>query len=124
MLNNDFIINYICKKYNINLSEFEPINENGDLTDKSFDKRFSLDRTYQYIYNNFKTRVRFVKYSENEITLFKTNIKISNIIINRLEPNQNIVYSKNYENKINIKDVEKSHKLNKINKLIKDVSNR
>ena len=49
-------------EYNKN---WKPINENGYITDKDFDKRFEIDR--QFIFNTLFRRywVRFVKYPMN-----------------------------------------------------------
>lgn len=123
MLENDYIVKYICKLYNIDLNKYEPINDVGIRTDTFFDKKFNLDRTYQFIFNNFKTRIRFVKYNNKEITYFKTNLKISQIIINRLESTENKVYSNEKTIKIPIKIINRLLKFDKIKKKI-DVRNK
>ena len=54
-------------EYNKN---WKPINENGDITDKDFDKRFEIDR--QFIFNTLFRRywVRFVKYPNKDKIIF------------------------------------------------------
>jgi len=119
-MKNNFIINYICEKYNIDISKYKPINEDGEYTNKDFDKKFELDRTYLLDFNKFKQRIRFVKYDDKEITFFKTTIKISNIIQHQLEKDGKNVYIKDNEKIIiPIKDVERIFKLNKIKNKMK-----
>ena len=64
---------------------WKPVTENGEFNDSEFDKRFSIDRTYQIDYPDFltkeeKTRIRFVKHpecKEDEIKIFRIDILIS-----------------------------------------------
>ena len=109
-MDNDYIVDYMCQKYNIDLSKYQPTNEHGVITDNDFDKRYSLDRIYLFEFGNFKQRVRFVKYNDQSITLFKITVKISNIIHNELEKNGKKVY---------IRDIHTTTPLLIINRLLK-----
>lgn len=113
-MDNDYIVKYICKLHNIDLSKYEPINEDGEITNKSFDKRFSLDRTYQFIFNNYKRRIRFVKYDSTEyITMFKTTLRISRLLKHKFDKGMR-VYTKDTEIDIHLDIIKRSIKLNKI----------
>lgn len=116
MVDNDFIIRYICKKFNINLDNFIPMNRYNEYSDEDFDKHYSLDRTYENIFNNFKTRIRFVKHNKKEITLFKDILKISHIfeINGAHNTKEDKVYSRYLTYRIPLEEIERSIKLNRI----------
>lgn len=84
-MDNNYIIKSICKSENIDLTNYYPITEDGEKSDREFDKRFLLDRVYQYDWFNYRKRIRFVKYPNyNCITLNISYLRISNILINPL----------------------------------------
>lgn len=114
MLNNDLIIKYICKRFNIDLSKYDPMDEDGNITDKSFDKRFNLDRVYLRTFKNFKTRIRIVKYSSNQIYLYKLKLRLSNILKHEYELNHYRVYTLENRYIISPKEIYRWIKLKKI----------
>jgi hypothetical protein len=77
-MTNEEIVKIICKIENLNIDNFCPINEWGDKTDKDFDTRFELDRSYFCEYFNFKKRIRFVHYpNDNYVTIFIIKLFVS-----------------------------------------------
>lgn len=115
-MNNDEIIKYIILKEKIDIDLFFPITEDGQNSDSEFDKRFLLDRTYQYEYLNFRKRIRMVIYpNDNNITIYKNVIKISNILTYKIHnEDKPTVYTNEKQLKIPIKEIERFHKLKKI----------
>lgn len=107
-MENDIIVNYICSKYNIDLNEYEIYNEDGFI----FDKRFKLDRIYTMNLYPYKRRIRFVLHKEDEITYFKTTLKISNVLKTTI--NEKKVYSIDKTYHIDINEIQRSFKLNKL----------
>jgi hypothetical protein len=114
-MDNDSIIKTICQLENINLDGWYPITEDGEKTKSEFDKRFILDRVYFWQQNNFRKRIRFVKYSTrcNYITLNISILRISNITKSKYTDG-NEVYFKGYSKDVFLKDIEKPFKLKKI----------
>ena len=55
-------------KYN---NKWKPVNEAGVFTDKDFDERFEIDRSYFYNTFIFKYRIRIVKYPNLGINNYK-----------------------------------------------------
>ena len=56
-------------------SKWKPVNEAGEITDKDFDKRFKIDRTWNYNSLLFRNRIRIVKYPNDKLfTVFITSI--------------------------------------------------
>ena len=113
-MDNDYIVKRICDLENINLIDYFPMSEDGEKSDKEFDKRFSFDRTYQWKWINFKRRVRFVKYPNNQyITLIITTMRISQVLRDRLEGGRAVFYlSKTID--IPLNKIELPFKLKKI----------
>ena len=107
-MENDIIVNYICSKYNIDLNEYEIYNDDGFI----FDKRFKLDRIYIIDLYPYKRRIRFVSHKEDEITYFRTTIKISNILKTTI--NEKKVYPIDKIHHIDINEIQRVFKLNKI----------
>jgi len=114
MDNND-VIKSICQLENIDLTNYYPITENGEHSDKDFDKDFSLDRTYESSWRKYKKRVRFVIYhlNINFIYIHVCKLRISNIIKN---PNNkdNKIYFKAQSKNLLLKDIERPFKLKKL----------
>jgi len=95
-------LNFKMVKYSKN---WIPINEQHFFTDKDFDKRFEIDRTFLYEGIFWKYRIRFVKYPSNRdltVSIIKLRKPIS-IFIRPLEANPKIY-------RIVEKFVYKSHK--------------
>ena len=92
-MGNDYIIKSICLSENINLTDYYPKAEDGEKSNKEFDKRFSLDRTYQWEWINFVRRVRFVKYPNHQyITLIITTMKISQVLRDNFQGGRAVFY--------------------------------
>jgi phosphoketolase len=110
---NDDIVNIVCKIENININKFNPTTETNEISTEEFDKNFSLDRIFTYEFHNFQKRIRFVKYSEDKVTIFIMFLKISNLLMNE-SINIYKTYSKGRVVHISIKEIERSFKLKTI----------
>ena len=115
-MDNDTIIEIICQLENINLNDWYPMAEDGEKSDKEFDKRFLLDRTYQWEWINFVRRIRFVKYPNNQyIILNIITMRISQVLRDQLNGGR-AVYHLNKSINIPINRLELPFKLKKIMK--------
>ena len=116
-MDNDTIVKRICELENINIKEWHPITEWGEPSDIEFDKTFCLNRTYFWQKNNYKKRIRFVKYCtlSDYITICISKIRVSNITKSQ-HIDGNEVYFKGYSKDIPLKDINRPFKLNKIMK--------
>jgi hypothetical protein len=117
-MDNDTIVKRICQLENIDLGNYHPTTEWGEKSDREFDKRFSLDRTYMYDFLKFTKRVRFVKYPNDDfVTLQKLNLKSSNIIVNPMDNKGKFwIYDKQCVKKISLRELDRPFKLNNIKK--------
>ena len=117
---------------------WKPVTENNEISEKEFDQRFPIDRTYQIDYPNFmtkeeKTRIRFVKHpdcGQDEVKICRTDIRISKpisrwlgggMITSGLYPGKKLEYraaklTNSSEKIMKIKDVEERYGI----KLTKD----
>lgn len=120
-MTNEQIVKILCLILNIDIKKYKPFyDEYNKYSDEYFDKRFSLDRSYAYEFNNFKKRIRFVWYPNNSyITIFTNSIFISNINLNILKEKK--VYHNSKEEKIQLEEIEKFANIierkSKINKI-------
>ena len=119
-MTNDDIVNIICNLKKLNIVNFSPINEWGKITDQDFDKNFILNRIYENKIFNFKKRIRFVIYpNRNYVTVFITNVFVSNII--KTKEGKKIYFNERSE-KISLIDINKEYNIimrtKKINKII------
>jgi len=80
----------------INKLNLKPITENGEISDKDFDKRFKIDRSYLYESLFYKARIRFVQYPNEEyIRVYLTKHYFPNItkpILNKAESTMNVFW--------------------------------
>lgn len=112
-MTNEEIVKLICKIESLNIDNYQPFNENNQISDNDFDKRFELDRTYHRSFYNFRKRIRFVKYpSDNYISMYINTLYVSNLNLNIF--GAKIVKSKNYTKKIPINIIERYDKIKKI----------
>lgn len=108
-MTNEEIVNIICNIKNLSIDQSFPINENGERTDKDFDKRFILDRTYQREFFNFKKRIRFVKYpNDNYVSVFINNMFVSGIE-KTIEGRR--IKSSDRQEKVTLDEIEKYYKI-------------
>lgn len=108
-MTNEETVKIICKIMNLSISNAFPINESGERTDQDFDKRFILDRTYQHEFFNFKKRIRFVKYpNDNYVSVFINNMFVSGIE-KTIEGRR--IKSSDRQEKVTLDEIEKYYKI-------------
>lgn len=116
-MDNDTIVKRICELENINLKDWHPITESGIISTIDFDLDFILNRTYFWKDNNYKKRIRFVKYSTrgNYVTLHTTKLRVSKIT-KSIHTDGNVCYFIGYSKDIDLRDIERTFKFKKIMK--------
>lgn len=120
-MTNDQIVKIVCDIKNLSPDFSHPINEEGKKTDKDFDTRFILDRTYLTEFFNFTKRIRFVKYPNyNYVTIYINNMFRSNL--EKTIEGSKYKHSNRHEI-INLKEIEKIYKISERNKKINKIRN-